>query len=98
MTDGDTVLILPCETQFVTVQAAAMYRYNDVSPSIQSHSERTNYINVNLGVHNFFIKISPSATMNTQKLCARFLVRTLVHLRRAKCINARGDSNTRHET
>jgi len=79
MTDGDTVLILPCDTQFVT-----FCHYNDnVSLSIQFHSECPNYININLGVHTFVINISPSATVSTQKLRACFLVRTLAHLRRS---------------
>ena len=53
MTDGDTVVTLPCDTQFVTVQVAAMCRYNDTSFSKQFHSECSNYININQGVHNY---------------------------------------------
>jgi len=58
MTASDKVVILPCDTQFVTIQAAAMCHYNDedVSLHIQFHSEYGDYININLGVHNFCYK------------------------------------------
>jgi hypothetical protein len=75
MTAGDTVLILPCDMQILTVQATAMCRYDDnVSLSIQFHRERANYTNINLGVHHFCYK--NIGTCNCEHICACFLMRT----------------------
>jgi hypothetical protein len=99
MTAGGTVLILPCDMQFVTVQAAASCRYSDdVSLSIQFHSECANYININLGVHNFCYKNICTCKCEHTKIMCMFSRENLAHLRHAKCINACGDSNARHKT
>ena len=99
MTAGDTVLILSCDTQVVTERAAATCRYNDnVSSNIQFHDEWANYININLCVHNFCYKNICTCKCEHTKIMCVFSRENLEHLRCTKCINARGNSYTRHKT
>jgi hypothetical protein len=82
----------------LTVQAAAMCHCNDdVSLSIQFHSECAHDININLNVHNFCYKNIGTCNCEHTKTMHTFSRENLAHLRRTKCINACGDSNTEHK-